>query len=295
MAFGTYTLASRWVHFSDKPYFRCCGGYMKVEFGFQSNCSELVSHLGILDRDEIIEAMGTISRVTGWVWGIRAYDDPDILVIPISVDRLPELLSPLDAGKIDSRSGLLVNLEKLVSISSGKLKEPQVQLLKKIATDDQWLPLELYDGSEDGTQNDWPGFSMNFYLGCGCGKKGLTLSLESHSAEELPQFQLITREFGSDISGEDCCYDYTYEEWLTVHFLPGESQKLIGDLYKKPKEVERTISYLKEHPPIVESRELTDIETEAISEFRDCVNVAITYREKEKRKRGSRWRFLRRK
>lgn len=268
---------------------------MRVESGFQSNCSELVSHLGILDREEIIEAMRTISRITGWVWGIRAYDDPNILVVPVPVNRLPEVLSPLDGGGADSRSCLSVDLEKLVSIWSEELKKPQVQLLRKVARDDRGLSLELYDGPEHETLNHWPKSSMDFYLGCGCGRKGLTLSVESHSAEELPQFQLITREFDSDISGEDCCYEYTYEEWLAVHFLPEESQKLIRDVYERPRKVERRMKYLKEHPPIVKSLALTEKETEAISKYRDCVVETVKYRERKKQKRASRWRFLRRK
>ena len=268
---------------------------MRIEFGFQSNCSELVSHLGILDRDEVIEAMGTISKITGWTWGIRAYDDPDILVMPVPIDKLPEVLSRLDAGNTESQSGLLVNLEKLVSIWTDRLKESHVQLLRKNATDGRWLPLILYHGPENEMLYHWPKLSMDFYLGCGCGRKGLTLSVESHSAEELPQFQLITREFDSDINGEDCCYEYTYEEWLAVHFLPEESQKLIRDVYERPRKVERRMKYLKEHPPIVKSMALTEKETEAISEYRDCVVEAVKYRERKKQKRASRWRFLRRK
>lgn len=74
---------------------------MKIEFGFQANCSELVAYLGITTIPEIIEVMRTMEEVTGWTWRVEGdYPIPGTgepvskgnLYVRIPMDRLEELL-----------------------------------------------------------------------------------------------------------------------------------------------------------------------------------------------------------
>ncbi len=43
---------------------------MKVEFGFQANCSEIITYLGASTREEVVAAMGKLQEATGWTWRI---------------------------------------------------------------------------------------------------------------------------------------------------------------------------------------------------------------------------------
>lgn len=270
---------------------------MKIEFGFQSNCSELVAHLGIVDRDETIKAMKIISNMTGWTWGVVVCDGPSIFTVPIPIEKLNRVMLPSNRWTSLTRENLPVDIEKLISIWSDDLDERQTQLLRTKGAPDGWLALEVYDWPEDrlvlppseesdSSLIDLADISFlqpyTFTLGCGCGRKGLTLITDNHWAESFPQFQAITREFDSHFDVEDCGYNPIYAEWLAVHFLPEEFPSLMKELYDDPKERSESVSYMKEHLPVVESKELTKYEQEAISEFRDFLKDLKKERMKEK-------------
>ena len=83
---------------------------MIIEIGFQSNCSELVTYLGLQTMDEVIAGLKTIVKVTGWRWRIELYNEAsETVMIDIPTDTLGELLA------IDNKWGLGASIEKLLS------------------------------------------------------------------------------------------------------------------------------------------------------------------------------------
>jgi hypothetical protein len=269
------------------PHFRCCGGYMKVEFGFQSNCSELVAHIGILDREEIIEALKVISDMTGrtwctdFYWRVEKEDGPsmDSFDIPIPNERLSYVITDFKSVSEAPKRSPLIDYEKLISISKESLEEWQIERIRKNAASNEWMPLRLVSDESMSMEFinrngeiekvSWKRPAFRAFFHCGCGRKGLTLDTDNHWVESFPEFHAITREFNSHFYVEDCGYNPIFAEWLVVHFLPDEVQKLLGELYDDPEERRSSISYMKEHPPDNDSKELTGFEQEAISEFRD--------------------------
>lgn len=273
---------------------------MKIEFGFQSNCSELVTHLGPLSRDGIIAAMKTISRLTGWKWGARLFGIRirEATIIPIGNDSLEEVIVISEVGVLSRSAQLQVHAERLITIWEGHLEERQKEMLREGAFLREQM-LTLYDGPEDEVLVELPDRSIRVAPSdLDSVKKGFNLWIGDGEIANFPQFQAIAREFASIVRGCDGGTENVYAEWLAVHFLPEEAEEIIHKRYPNHEKRERAISYLKSHPPAIESSELTKEEKETISRLKHCISRSIKLeeeRKKKEQKRASRRWFRRRK
>ena len=273
---------------------------MKIEFGFQSNCSELVTHLGALSRDGIIAAMKTISRLTGWKWGAWAFGPRigEAVVVPISDDLLEEVIVISEVGVLSRSVHILVHVEKLISRWEDHLEKWQKEMLREGAFLGEQM-LTLYDGPEDEVLVELPDKSIGVAPSdLDSVKKGFNLWISDYEIGNFPQFQAIAREFASIVRGYDGGTENIYAEWLAVHFFPEEAEEIIHERYPNHEKRERAISYLKSHPPAIESSELTKEEKETISRLKDCIsrsNKLEEERKKKEQKRASRRWFRRRK
>ena len=77
---------------------------MRIEFGFQANCSEIVMALDFATKEDIMEVMRTIEGITGWTWrGMARYQKGEQriatdarIALLIPMDRLDELYLEFD-------------------------------------------------------------------------------------------------------------------------------------------------------------------------------------------------------
>lgn len=240
---------------------------MKLEFGFQSNCSELVTCLGIVDRDEVLRALKTISRLTGWNWGVNIYSKEIKGLIPVPNDRLDEVLVVYTSGRVFRKTRVVVDPEKVVSIWEGSIVEKQIEYLRD-EFEGGWLHLCLYDGPVDRIlrRADYRVISLAF--GWEHDWRGLSFCIDSADVGLMPQFHAITREFDSDFGGHDGGTEEFFALWLAFHFLDKEeSIELIKEL-EGPSEVDAAVSRFEANPPVNPSPGLTKKEHDAVSRQR---------------------------
>jgi hypothetical protein len=119
-------------------------------------------------------------------------------------------------------------------------------------------------------------------------KRGFNLWIGAHETRLFPQFQAIARKYGSVVQGHDGGSELMYDEWLAFHFMPEEATKFIRQRYEDPEKRKLAISCLRTYPPIVESKELTKNENEAISRWRADIASSIKFNEKWKKKEQKR-------
>lgn len=243
---------------------------MRIDFGFQSTCSELVTHLGITKEDKVWEAMRTIAEVTGWTWGARL----PYAVAPIPKDRIKDIVRfikysrgeeefysiSLDRKEIESLWG-----KDLDEVSRKALRNPRYS-----------LHTVLYEGSEDRIAKGIPSaeFTASGYSESP-GPKGLSIRLLHHAEVHMfPVFHQIRKIFESDLTGEDGGTPETFAQWLAYHFLDRERVIAAITRYERyweeadkdwREEAKRMIDTCKKHPPIDKRKGLTEHELEIIN------------------------------
>ena len=78
---------------------------MKIEFGFQANCSELVTNICPMEHDQIVTAMKTLKDAFGGTWrGEFTIDEAEYSIL-IPIEELHEYLD-IDPETIDDRCGI---------------------------------------------------------------------------------------------------------------------------------------------------------------------------------------------
>ena len=227
---------------------------MKIEFGFQANCSELVSFLGAHSRDEVVAAMKRIQGLTGWNWWIT--DWMGHYSILVSIEALEELL------EVDEEKGKF-------SVSPGALIQhwdEHIPLdLKKELLSLDWLPesMELTDFPADGAvvqkmnpAESEPTILVNIVDDYG--RKGFHVLIGDCEYQLMPQFHKIRKAFSRDCSklGGN---SMNYLQWMAYHF--SDRQATIRHLERYyPQEGEDYVhsktKWFQQAPPLPGSGEL---------------------------------------
>ncbi|MBM3134883.1 MAG: hypothetical protein FJZ89_06300 [Chloroflexi bacterium] len=235
---------------------------MKIEFGFQANCSELVTHLGITERSEVLKALETIARITGWTWG--AQREIEGVIIRIPMERMNEVLVTTE-----EEIGVVPN--SILSIWNDKLDERTKQKIIKFSKR-FLLQLVLYKNTDDSIViSTEPEYELRFYC-CGysgdCQKKGLTMALfQHHEAHKMPAFHAIRKEFDLGYETHGGGSTDSYMEWMAYHFVDKERTKeAVRATPRIEWLAESIIADYEEYPPLDRSKGLTEEEIMKIKE-----------------------------
>ncbi len=186
---------------------------MLIELGFQSNCSELVVHLGIVEPKEIITAMKRIARLTGWHWGAKMNikDSHQYLFLPIPDDQIDSLV------RIDENERDWI-YDDIVKHWTDSLDDKIIEGLKE---SDEWDPmheLELFDGPVDEIRMVDLDIGLPVEPDCpGCDEAGLTFQISDDDSEKFPPFHMIRMEFDVHLESH-AGSDSAYLEWMMYHF-----------------------------------------------------------------------------
>lgn len=235
---------------------------LRIEFGFQSDCSELLTHLGITSRDEVLKAIRTISRITGWIWGA---DSGYGKLIPIRPNEYDDVLVVEDE---------LIGADSatLLSIWGDEFDRAMRSHLEKRTSHPkrfvQLLGLVLYEGPLDKVEKPRNGNYLRAKCMCDCERGGLKLSLTQDCVvAEMPAFHAVRGEFGSDIATHGTGSDDTYLLWMAYHFVDKkETERYLKRSTESERDAEKCISEFERHPPIDGSKPLTDEELRRIRE-----------------------------
>ena len=260
---------------------------MKIEFGFQSNCSELVTFLGIVDREEVVQALKTISSLTGWNWGINIYSKELEGLIPVPNDRLDEVLVAHTSGRIFRKTRVRVDPEKVISIWEDSISGQQREYLRDEA-ESFWLHLCLYDGPVDRILPTTTFQVISLAFGWEYDWKGLSFYIDSGDVKLMPQFHSIARGFDSYFCGDDGGTEQTFAMWLAFHFIEREEAIELIKENAGPSRVDKAVSCFGANPPVNISPGLTKKEHDAVSRLRLYAKRLKKFRLKsEKRSRQS--------
>jgi hypothetical protein len=220
---------------------------MEVEFGFQANCSELVTHLGFTDREDIIKALENIARITGWNWWIEVFDQ----WLRVPTEKLGELVSI-----IDNRMG--IDADRISGVWDRELLAKTKEYVNKTKGIKNTYTLNLVDVGKKADENYDPFQSPLWAIhDCGCGKKELTILLTQHCiVEEMPAFHAIRMIYNSDFVAH-AGSEADYLDWLAFHFF--DKKAVIDDFKANYSEVEvkEKIELLEKYPPMDKSKGLS--------------------------------------
>ena len=254
---------------------------MEIEFGFQANCSELVTHLEFSTKEEIAQAMLRIQELTGWTWRIRGSDqrrneEGKILSVTtyhimIPQDRLEQLFElDRETGDFGFRPA------DLIPVWEGRLSDPVKESMIRRGTEappgwrcDRPRLMDISPDEPVATFDrpvSW--FSVN--ISCECGRSGLRIWFGHCETPLMPQFHKIRRSFNSDYQGHDGGSIRDYMEWMGYHYL---DKKTVIEYLKKWRDTEEDvmsdIKCFEKYPPLPESGELTKEEKEDINRWLD--------------------------
>ena len=209
---------------------------MKIEFGFQANCSELVTHLGMTTIQEIAEAMRRIEEITGWKWHLQLdwrqvdeqKNDGEFRYVRLPAEDLESLLTFkntdgnwTDIGIMrdifEEISGVGIDLTgRYYQLFGSDGKEPIIHgdtiALVNTPTDDQqvWLDEDM----------GWPGIA---YSCNGCQLKVFSIILwENQYVPALQAFHKIRKEYDTHLHGIGRYSTERYGLWLGFNYLPDE-------------------------------------------------------------------------
>lgn len=195
---------------------------MEIEFGFQLNCSELVTHLGVAERGEVLHAMHVIAEMTGWKWAIFVHvrtgerDGWARTPVGVPLDALDALLVVDDENIFIDPRRLAERLEPGVSADILKALQRQreephvVESFRPVL-----VPTHAVNQVDGITNVD----SVGTFMECsGNQKRGLCLIMQDWGATEMPVFHSIRRRFHSDFQTHDGGKLDGYAEWMAYHF-----------------------------------------------------------------------------
>jgi len=246
---------------------------MKIEFGFQSTCSELVSHLGMVSRDEVMKALRVIARITNMNWAIalRASIDGQERqkLVPVGDGELERIVTVVDSGynlwQIDDDS--------VMDILSG-ISDQEIRAMKDIiavAKDNlQHIKVVLCRPGHDTTEPpQQSGLSFSIYSDCEfCHRKGLSIRISNLEVEAMPEFHAIVSEFNSWFGGHDGGSADEFITWLVCQFIDKrKAERWNAELKEGKEEGEDSYPHLdnmERYPPIDRSKPLSDFELEEI-------------------------------
>jgi hypothetical protein len=258
---------------------------MRIEFGFQANCSELVTHLGFTKREDIVKALAEIARVTGWNWWVHVWGNPG-QNLPLQVPQLDGVLS-LDASHMGVEGARILELwgdrldekaKKTILDDADRVKfhnDDYLEFAKKnkmpaeeIAghlLNERLYPLELVGGQDRaGLPRDPFYFRLGADISCNCPRKGLVLRTRDYSMEPLPAFHAVRIAFQSDL--DDCHGGHIgdYLDWMIYHFI--DKQRAIDRIDGEEQEEDRMekLEGLERYPPLDKTKGLPQKDKEMV-------------------------------
>lgn len=223
---------------------------MKIEFGFQSNCSEIVTLLGFTERKDILRALKKIVKVTGWKLGaeVGSYRGERKIII-LAVNKLETLL--IFHEKNDT---FWIDNEQFVRVFRKKLTEKEIHALVHDEDDLSFGPsLALYNPENINQKVD---FSSGTPWSDDA--KGLSLMIGHTDEYGIPIIHAVKKAFNSTI--ESAHLD-SYYEWLKFHFIDHKDDNQ-DDVH---------------YPPVNKYQKLS-------KEEYDTLNDWISFQEKKKEK-----------
>ncbi len=203
---------------------------MKVEFGFQANCSEIITYLGASTREEVIAAMKKLQMATGWTWRIQGKLPGDgrpgarkhYFHVLVPADKLEELLVIEENLPSYPNERFGIWPDTVVPLWEGKLSpvirkqmlEAQELCSRNAAGLDEYLCLA--DIPEEKpifiSRKDHPNF-LSLDLWDGYNRRELNYMTFSHGGD-FGGMHMITKIFGSSCFGHDGGSTREYDEWL---------------------------------------------------------------------------------
>jgi len=213
---------------------------MRIEFGFQANCSELVAYLGWRTTEEIVAGMRRIQEITGWTWRMdvtpedRTGDEWRILggySILVPGEKFEELFTSIP-GRGNIYHGMVPS--ELIAVWGDLLPEDAKEELRWMSRDDPdypWDkihlptlrnipesdPIHRPTGSDDEAQLDLLFYQNEEYL-----EDGMHLDVGDKEIHSFPIFHKVRKDLGADYT-DGTSY---YKEWMEYHYLLPDTWEL---------------------------------------------------------------------
>ena len=259
---------------------------MRIELGFQANCSELVTHIGLTKREDIVKAMAEIARITGWNWWIDTNGDE---YLPVQIPQLDELVSissdelGVDGDKILEmwQDSLDEQIKKTIMEDADlvkyqnddylefakKNKLPPEEISKHILEKDLYHLILVGDKDQDRLPGDPFDYRLGADITCNCPRKGLVFSSWDYYMEPLPAFHAIRTALGGDLDGCEGGGTHDYVEWMIYHFMDRKrALEMVGG--EKPEEdALKKLERLDRYPPLDKSRKPSPKDIELVLEY----------------------------
>jgi len=274
---------------------------MKVEFGFQANCSEMLVYLGLKSRAEVIQGMKRIQEITGWIWRYASWyqngeegeeNSGKKCYILIPIDELDSMIVlDLDTKvfKVDPKKLVRFwqevipdSVKNTMSLVEGSEWEELEPILMDIPPDVPILRIEKVLGLDFGYFHEWNVSELHintFYPG----------------VEQVPRLHRVRQEYKGSCTGK--ISSPTYRDWLAYHFIDKEKLKKIWTKYgfRTDKEaLQKTLERYENNPPLSGSGPLNEDEVPIIREhlasrksYYQKINKEWKSRNKEYRKKRS--------
>ena len=270
---------------------------MKIEFGFQANCSELVAYLGATTKEEIVELMLRMSEITGYTWRISnsaRKEEPngdvsmhsfsillpndrirDLLEVNIDPDHGSNSLGILPSSIVPLWSDLIPEFvkEHLNEVTNLILDEDYKYLTRFALNNYLYLtdiPVEqpiLIENkkSPSNTYLDFKNFDCD-------GGNELNFQIDSIFIEDFPFFHWFRKQLDAPYDSHDGGTYRYYRGWMAYHFFLEEKTDGMTEIESLPlyKELiadefeDSIIERLKSNPPLPDSGKLTEKEIEEI-------------------------------
>ena len=274
---------------------------MRIEFGFQANCSELITHLGFTEKADIIQAMGAIEDFTGWTWRVqvgsrfpREISRGEIknhscyILVPTGV--LESLIEFHE--KPSGYRGFVINTKELILQFESIPPDVEKELIDMSKPREQnilWIErnpclMNIPAAHPVFFTNKWMN-SVNSSISCDCGTFDFACWIGNHDADMFPAFHKIRRKFLNTFHTHGCgdCY---YLEWMGYHFMNKDRVEEYMRWFRKndkrkEDEIQFDIEFIAKNPPLPDSGKLNDDEINEINYSLSDMFDDIEYVEKD--------------
>jgi len=263
---------------------------MKVEFGLQANCSELVAVLGRMSETEILEAMRRIVELTGWSLRVRTSIDvtddngntsQKTVYVLVPADRLEDVYASFSSTKayvsyqcIDVKKThdgetaryFGIDVVKLMDVLGDSVPEPireRFYEMKYHTNGRLRMPYLMLSSSEDIViESASPTYMIFHYSIDSEFDEGLQITAGDNEIEEFPAFHKARIGLNGQAFAHDGGSMKKYCEWTGYYFL--NRRKVLEHIYERVSGNKREFTYeierLEKNPPLPGTGDLKDRE-----------------------------------
>jgi hypothetical protein len=203
---------------------------MKVEFGFQANCSEITLSLEIATKANVMEAMRKIEEITGWSWWVWAWYQKEkgvggprsTVYLRIPMERLDEFYLWIDDGEGKVSEG--IDLGRLIEFHQESIPAEMVgKLWDDSEPPDDYSAPALVDLSADDhvvvSGSSQIGIKITMMMVGHTVKDEarrdrMEFSIDGYDFNLLPALHLIREHYDGTVGGQDSRH---YYEWWDFH------------------------------------------------------------------------------